>query len=98
MPLQEFINSITVEELKLRLYHMYDREYKRPKLSDYLLMQISREVARKFSKDPNSIKLVDFDLSKFFREPQKYTTEELSMEEKIKRSKAATFAALGIKG
>lgn len=84
----EFLNSISQEEYRLRVEYV-KTQWKRPKLTDYYLMQVAVEVARKFANHPERISLED---KKLVVEEKK----QLTKEERSKLLKQRTLQALGI--
>lgn len=73
MTVRECIDKHTYREYQMWMAY-FEEEWKEPTLSDYYLMQIAQEVRRVLSKNPNNVKLEDFQI-KFQdkeSEPKKY--------------------------
>ena len=72
-----------------------DEEWKQPETTDFYLMQVAQEVARKFARNPRAIKLENFVLE--FSEKQKEKPQPKTKAEAAAMSKSIWLARVDYK-
>jgi hypothetical protein len=94
MPLRRVLRSTTERELKAWVKWL-DEQMDVPDRADYYQMQTAAAVHRGLVKGPRRVKLTDFRLR--FTQERQPSREARTPEEELRRTKAAWFAALGMK-